>query len=76
MADQRTVKPTSYSTAVTDPIVLRKTNTTRLIFEPTLVENQKTPDASVRGKFRFQRKGPNDAWSDGGQDGALNPKKG
>ncbi len=59
----RTVS-TSRSTAEADPIVLRETRTTRLLFRPTLVENAKNQAAAVRGTFVHQRKRPNGDWEE------------
>jgi len=62
--ETRTVKSTSNRSATTDDLVLRETETTRLIFRPILVDNQKEKEASVKGTFIFQRKGPSDNWED------------
>ena len=43
------------------PIVLRETNTTRLIFEPIWVDVSDNP---LRGGFRFQRKSLNETWEE------------
>lgn len=56
-----TTRSTSRVTSDISPIILRKTTTTRLIFSPSWVEASSNP---LRGGFRFQRKGPNDAWVD------------
>lgn len=50
------VRTTSARSADADPIVLRQTTMTRLIFRPVLVTNSKEPDASVDGCFVFERK--------------------
>ncbi len=44
--------------------VLRETKTTRLVFRPLMVQNEKQANASVKGTFIFQRKGHNEEWSD------------
>jgi len=62
--ETRTVKSTSRHSATTDDLVLRETETTRLIFRPILVENPKEKEASVKGTFIFQRKGKADKWED------------
>jgi hypothetical protein len=50
-------RSTSLNTAETDPVVLRVTSTTRLVFKPTLIEvNPQNPAATVKGVFTFQRK--------------------
>jgi hypothetical protein len=36
----------------------------RLVFRPQLVDNPTDPDACVKGRFLYQRKGKNDAWQD------------
>lgn len=63
MSDIR-VRSTSDASAVVSDIVLRETTTTRLIFRPVLVNNPHNTDASVKGVFIFQRKGPKDQWLD------------
>jgi hypothetical protein len=63
MPDLR-VRSTSSSSAVVSDIVLRETTVTRLVFRPMLVDNPHNRDASVKGTFIFQRKGPKETWSD------------
>lgn len=58
------ITSTSAHTAEAEPIVLRDGLTVRLVFHPTLVANEKDPEAAVRGIFTYQRKGPNDEWED------------
>lgn len=43
---------------------MRVTETTRLVFRPLLLENERDPSAAVKGEFIFQRKKPTDAWED------------
>jgi len=62
--ETRTVTSTSSRSATTDDIVLRETETTRLIFRPILVDNKNQKEASVKGTFIFQRKGHSDKWED------------
>jgi len=57
-----TTKSTSLHSAKTNEIVLRESATSRLIFQPVLVDNIKNKDASIDGQFLYQRKGKNDAW--------------
>src|SRR3954452_9445016 len=59
----RTVS-TSRATADAEPIVLRETATTRLLFRPTLVDNPKDQAAAVNGTFVHQRKKQSGAWED------------
>lgn len=59
----RTVS-TSRASADAEPIVLRETTTTRLLFRPTLVDNPKDQAAAVNGAFVHQRKKPSGAWED------------
>ncbi|MBU4511575.1 DUF4263 domain-containing protein [bacterium] len=61
MSDIIFTKSTSKETMGVNPIILRETITTRLIFEPIWVDVSENP---LRGGFRFQRKGPNDTWQD------------
>ena len=62
--EKLTVTSTSKVSAECSDIVLRETNTTRLVFRPMLVENPKNPGAAVKGAFLFQRKGLKDEWKD------------
>ena len=62
--ESRTVKSTSQRSAVTDDIVIRKTDTTRLVFRPILVINERDPKAAVKGSFIFQRKSTKQDWKD------------
>lgn len=56
------IKSTSKCSALVDDIILRATETTRLVFRPILIENRNDPECSVKGTFIFQRKGVNDTW--------------
>ena len=58
------VRSTSLQTADIDPIVLRETTTTRLIFRPVLLDNPRNPDAPMDGTFVFQHKAPRNPWAD------------
>ncbi len=58
------IKSTSLSSAVTDPIILRERNTTRLIFKPLIVDNMRDRNAAVKGTFVFQRKTRSQEWVD------------
>jgi len=58
------VSSTSRRTADVDPIVLRETSTTRLLFRPVLLDNPGNPEAPMDGAFVFQRKTPSTAWTD------------
>lgn len=55
---------TSRSTANAQPIVLRQTDTRRLCFLPTLVDNPHSKEASIRGHFVYQRKTWSGDWVD------------
>jgi hypothetical protein len=56
------ISSTSRTSAVTDDIILREKDTTRLIFRPLLVDNANNQEASVKGTFIFQRKSKNQQW--------------
>ena len=58
------VSSTSRQSADVDPIILRETSTTRLIFRPVLLANPGNPEAPMDGTFIFQRKSPKDEWTD------------
>jgi hypothetical protein len=62
--DSIKIRSTSKSSAVTDDIILRETKTTRLIFRPLIINNLKAQEASVKGRFISQRKGPKENWED------------
>jgi hypothetical protein len=62
--DEIEVLSTSRSSAITDAIILREKETTRLIFRPLLVDNSQNQEASVKGTFIFQRKSKNQQWED------------
>lgn len=55
-------RSTSSTTAVCKPISLRERERVRLVFLPTLVQNNESPDACVRGTFVYQKRGKNDEW--------------
>ena len=62
--DVYTIIRTSPNTAECDPIVLRETWTTRLVFKPTLVNNARDASAPVNGTFVHQRKRGAESWED------------
>lgn len=62
--DKISVKSTSSRSAECSDIVLRTTDTTRLIFRPIIVDNSTDPLAAVHGVFIFQRKSPKGEWGD------------
>ena len=57
-------KSTSRHSAITEDIIIRETGTTRLVFRPILVKNEKSPESSVKGGFIFQRKSNLEKWED------------
>lgn len=58
------IKSTSSSSAVTDDVLLRETQTTRLLFRPTVIDNLHDQEASVKGTLFFQKKRKGDKWED------------
>lgn len=62
--DIYTVIRTSRDTADAQAVVLRETNTTRLVFKPSLVNNARDANAPLAGAFVFQKKRQNDEWED------------
>jgi hypothetical protein len=58
------ISTTSASTADTAAIVLRQSETSRLVFRPVLLDNAGDPDASIHGDFVYQRKSQRDSWED------------
>lgn len=75
MSEIRT-RSTSRVTAEADPIVLREGERARLVFRPLLVDNAKSPEASVRGSFVYQRKGKEEVWEDWKEETLTTLKKG
>lgn len=57
-------KSTSRSTAQVDDIELRISDSVRLVFRPTIVENKNKPEAGVKGVFLYQRKSKSNGWED------------
>lgn len=64
MGDKINVWTTSSNSAVCDDIVLKENSMSRLLFRPEIVNNEKNPEASVRGCFIYQKKRRNDSWED------------
>jgi len=58
------IQTTSSDSGIGEDIILRETDTTRLLFRPELVNNQHNSDASVKGCFIFQKKKKKDLWED------------
>jgi Domain of unknown function (DUF4263) len=56
------VQSTSSHSAICSDIVLRQGERVRLLFRPEIVDNPSNPEARVRGKFLYQRKGDADSW--------------
>ncbi|MGQ0524111.1 MAG: DUF4263 domain-containing protein [Betaproteobacteria bacterium] len=70
------IHSTSRQTAVCSDILLREGPTVRLIFRPQLVDNPNDPDACVKGRFVYQRKGKNDEWEDADSPSLASLKRG
>jgi len=70
------VSPTCSKIANVSEIPLSEGKTNRLIFKPIIVNNEKNVPASVKGRFIYQRKGPNDTWEDLGGEKFSKLKKG
>ena len=60
--DELTVRSTSNVSAEVSDVVLRETSTTRFVFRPMPLDNQKRPDAAVKGAFVFQQKSLKQSW--------------
>jgi len=56
------IKSTSRNSAIGEPILLRKTSKSRLVFIPEIVNNIEHPECSVKGAFVFQVKLPSGDW--------------
>ncbi len=54
---------TSRNTAVATPLILRERDHVRLVFVPMLVNNERSPEAAVRGCFIYQKKATKDQWA-------------
>lgn len=61
---QFTVRSTSSNSADVSDIVLRETETTRLIFRPLIVNNPNDADACIKGWFIFQKKEKGKQWEE------------
>lgn len=59
-----TTRSTSRVTAEASDIVLRESESIRLIFRPTILDNRNNADAAVKGVFLYQRKLKKDSWED------------
>lgn len=57
-------KATSSVTAQASDIVLRETQTIRLVFRPMIIDNPNDRDASIKGSFLYQRKSIKLQWED------------
>jgi hypothetical protein len=58
------IESTSSRSAICTDIVIRNGDQVRLAFRPEIVDNPRNPNACVRGRFVYQRKGKKDAWVD------------
>ncbi|WP_109630918.1 Shedu immune nuclease family protein [Lentzea atacamensis] len=58
------VTPTGPYTADVSPVVVREGVRTRMVFKPSLVDNQTDKHASVRGTLTYQSKHKADPWAD------------
>jgi hypothetical protein len=59
--DKITTESVAVGAQETDPIVLRESETRRLVFKPMIVDK---PEAPVRGYFVWQRKLKANEWED------------
>ena len=59
-----TTQSTSSKTVDCEPIELRVSDTVRLVFVPTLIDNTENPRSSVKGSFVYQKKGKHEEWLD------------
>ena len=57
-------RSTSRVTAQAGDIVLRESTASRLIFRPTILDNQNNKDAAVKGIFLYQKKARSSQWED------------
>ncbi|MFT6732510.1 MAG: hypothetical protein ACJAS9_000691, partial [Polaribacter sp.] len=62
--DTLNVKSTSWKTATSDPIEIRLKESVRLVFVPTIIDNDNDKDACVKGHFVYQKKKKADEWED------------
>lgn len=62
MGDTVKITSTSNRSAVSDPILVRSKDTTRLLFLPEIVDNPKVPKAAVKGTFVYQRRDKKNQW--------------
>lgn len=62
--DQITLRSTSTNSAVANDIVLRQTESTKLLFRPIVVNNPHDSEACIKGWFIFQRKESGRHWEE------------
>jgi hypothetical protein len=67
---------TSRSSAICSDIVIRESDTVRLLFRPEIVANADDPAACLRGTFLYQRKGKSDEWLNSPIESLARLKKG
>ncbi|MDB4875120.1 MAG: hypothetical protein JWM41_1566 [Gemmatimonadetes bacterium] len=70
------VVSTSRSSAICSDIIIRESDTVRLLFRPEIVANPGDPAACLRGTFLYQRKGKSDEWLNSPIDSLAHLKKG
>jgi len=58
------IESTSKKSAIGEDIFLRSTQSSRLLFRPELVVNERDPKACVRGNFIYQKKKLSGDWED------------
>lgn len=64
MTEKYEIERTSLQSAAVSDKILAETTTTRLVLRPGIVENRKTPDATIKVSLVHQRKSPNGTWED------------
>lgn len=57
-------KSTSRVTAQATDIILRQTDSVRLVFRPTIIDNSKNQEAALKGVFLYQKKSKIAGWDD------------
>src|SRR5690348_13699175 len=55
-------RSTSGRSALCSPIVLREGERVRLVFNPAVVDNERSLQACIRGEFIYQRKAASGRW--------------
>jgi len=74
--DRIETSSTSSRTADCTPIVLRAKERVRLLFKPTLVQNDGQPKACIKGEFVYEKKSASSEWQSANTESLASVKSG